>query len=342
MKRRRFPLSLAILLPVLLLLTMGLAGIYLGAYFVIESSSRDAALRSDEEDLNTLNDVYTTNDYALLGYAVTPLIQVYEDNKPEGQFVPGSPEETAYYDKITAAAATQQYGFAEAPMERYVTGFIGVFYEDVATNRFVLVCSSNKETEGRYSYTSLKLGAIIDKPSFAVETGFYGEIIKDQNMGDMFTSGIYMAEVKHPTGAVPGGPYRVWLMRETSLKEVYLLTPLFTRSFAIVSVVTLVVLGAAIYLLIYFLVVRPTRKLAGQGNEYVRSLEKGELKEISISAKKACAMSFRTSTIRFTSPRNPLPMPPRTSATPRPMKSASTPISLWRNASSLPWFPPNL
>ena len=88
-KKRRFPLALSILLPTILAIVLGLGGIYTGAYFVIQDSSYQAAVTNDNTDLHTLQSSFTSDEEEnIIGYACSPIVKKYEDNKPDKPFVP--------------------------------------------------------------------------------------------------------------------------------------------------------------------------------------------------------------------------------------------------------------
>ena len=287
MKRRRIPLTLAILLPVFLAIVGGEIGLYFSAYAVLNETSITNTVNDDKQDLSSLNELYSEGDYRGLGYGVVPVIDAYEKNKPSAPFTPGSQAENEYRELITNASASQLYEFCEQKMERFVTTFVGVFYEDVNANRMVLVCSSNgRQSAGPDSAavsteveTSLYLGAFFDRDDrFTSNTEFYGTNVTDRKAGAMLASALYMTEITHPNQG--GGPYRVWIVRETSTKDVFASLPLFTRNFAIVSSIIAVVLMVLTYLLLRVIVLMPASRLSKDGNKYIESLKEGEPKAI--------------------------------------------------------------
>ena len=282
-KKRRFPLALSILLPTILAIVLGLGGIYTGAYFVIQDSSYQAAITNDSTDLHTLQSSFTSNEDAnIIGYACSPIVKKYEDNKPEKAFVTGSIEEKEYVATIQASAFTQLYAACRERLQRYVTTFVGIFYEDTATNRFVLICSSDAiDDVDKVDTTSLYIGAFFEKPSYAVEEGFYGQTVNDRHLGKLLVSGLYLCEVAHPVHPEDyDGAHRYWLFRETAVGEVYAAMSRFTQNFAIVASILLVVLTGIIALLLYLLIINPLHRLSKTGNEYVASLKEGKPEEL--------------------------------------------------------------
>ena len=279
MRKRHRSLALAIVLPTFLAIILGEALIYLGGYFSVHQSDYQSAIVNDQADLATLDEEFSQNDYALLGYGVGPVIKAYEDNKPSGPLQPGSAEEAKYKETISKAAATQLYASTETRLERYVTTFIGIFYEDVAENRMVLVCTSDQNVDTRTSNISLYLGAFFDKnPAFGNDT-FYGVTVNDPVVGQLMASGLYLGEVTHPVNKEIG-PYPVWMVRETLNSEVYANIPDFTIRFLTIATAVLVGLATVLYLLIYFVVIRPAKRLSGLGNEFSGYLLKGEQKDV--------------------------------------------------------------
>ena len=275
MRKRHRSLALAIILPVFFAIMVGQGLVYLGGYFSLRETATNNAVESDRQDLDELNQEYSTQNYNLLGYGLVPVIQAYEENKPAAPLTPGSPEEQAYRDIIERAAASQLYASAEARLERYVTTFIGVFYQDMATNRMVLVCTSDKNFQPTADASvSLYLGSFFDAGTKFDQDSFYGYTLFDKKAGDIFASALYLSEITHPNRG--GGPYRVWLIRETALGTVYETIPSFSIRFAIISGAVLVGLAAVLYLLILFVVIRPSKRLSRLGNEFSERLREGK------------------------------------------------------------------
>ena len=273
-KHRRVSLSIAILVPTILAFVLSLGGIYAGAYFVLQDTASQIAMDDDTKDLATVNSIYSDGDYGILGYSLTPVVDAYEENKPAAPFTPGSPEELAYRAIIASAASSYLASSTSRVLERYATSFMGIFYEDTAASRMVLVCSSNTKLDPSEE-TSLYLGSFFSRNEWFDGDSFYGKTVDDSTLGRMFTSGIFLCEVAHPT---QGGPtHRYWLIRETSEAMVYSITPSFTRLFAIVASVTLVVLSVIAFLLLFFLIIRPTKRLSASAGAYVASVQSGVL-----------------------------------------------------------------
>ena len=282
-KSRHFTLALAILIPTFLALVLGEASIYVGAYFSLRATDISAAIANDKEDITALakeliGPAETTGN--LLGYGLIPIIRVYEEEKANLPYAPGSPEEEKYKAKASSASGSMLYANVEARMERFITTFVGIFYEDVDNGRLVLVCTSDSRDEtSRMSNISLYLGSYVKKESYVVEDGFYGESGRDANIGDIFISGTYLGAVKHPTQEM-GGPYRLWLVRETAMDDVLQNIPGFSKTFAIVASAVLVTLSLIVYLLLHFIVIRPAKRLASLGNDFSKSLSEGKQRDV--------------------------------------------------------------
>lgn len=275
MRKRHRSLALAIILPVFFAIMVGQGLVYLGGYFSLRETATNNAIESDRKDLDELNQEYSAQNYTLLGYGLVPVIQAYEANKPAEPLTPGSPEEQAYRDKIERAAGTQLYSSVETRLERYITTFVGIFYQDTATNRMVLVCTSDKDSQSSEDASvSLRLGSFFDAKTTFSENSFYGLTLFDAKAGDIFASALYLSEITHPN--LGGGPYRVWLIRETALSLVYEAIPSFSIRFAIISGAVLVGLAAVLYLLILFVVIRPAKRLSRLGNEFSARLRDGK------------------------------------------------------------------
>lgn len=281
-QKRRFSLALSILLPTTLALVLGLAGIYTGAYFVIRDSAKEASINDDRNDLTALCDILLDQGSNLIGYGCTPVVSQYESVKPSGPLTPDSQEEKDYRRAMEQSTFTQLYSACRDRLERFVTTFVGIFYEDTAENRLVLVCSSDiTYPSSPLKETSLYIGSFFEKPSYAVEEGFYGYEITDRYLGPMLVSGKYLCEASYPVQSeIYGGPYRYWVLRETQAEDIYDALPRFRQNFAIVASILLVVLIATMFLLLYFLVIRPLRRLSKNGNAYVEGLKSGELMTI--------------------------------------------------------------
>lgn len=301
MKKRRIPLSVAILVPLFFAILLGEVGLYLGAYFVLTDTVSQNARTDDQNDFLSLDETLSKENYRLLGYAITPVAYKYETIKPTAPYKPGSQEESDYMAVMSNAAAQQLYASLQNILARYITTFVGIYYEDVASNRMVLVASSNPLFNGSAQEDGAKqpttypiprdgeissafLGAFFTRPAAFLQPAesdrpcFYGETLNDVAIGSTFVSATYLAEVKHPNQ--PYGPYRVWLVRETATSQLFDSLPRFTRNFAIISVAILVVLLAITYLMLRLIFLKPVEKLSGFGKEYVKSLEAGEAKDV--------------------------------------------------------------
>ena len=278
-KRHRFSLTFAILLPVIGLIALAEVGLYAGAYFVLRDSAYQSYVASDIEDINDiiaqLQDPDDPTQYTALGYAAAPVIRAYEENKPATMLKPGSQEEADYQELISKSAASMVYANVEQKLQRFITTFFGIFYEDVAANRMVLVCSSDRRQDYETPRTtSLYLGAFFEKTDVFLNSQFTGERITDRLLGPMFASGVYLGEISHPTEHY--GQYKVWIIRETTESKVYSSLPIFSRSFAIVASIVLVAIVAITYVILTFVLIRPTKRHSKAGNTYVESLKKGK------------------------------------------------------------------
>ena len=279
MRKRHRSLALAIILPTFFSIVVGQGLVYLGGYFSLRDSATHNAILNDQEDLGEINDSFGEGDYVLLGYGLVPVIEAYEANKPAAPLTPGSAEEATYKEVVEKAAANQLYQSVETRLERYLTTFVGIFYEDVATNRMVLVCTSDKtDTAETTAEISLYLGSFFNAGNVFKDDVFYGYTLHDSVAGDLFASALYMSEITHPNQG--GGPYRVWLIRETSLGLVYQDIPSFSQRFAIISAAVLLGMAIVLYLLIRFVVIRPSKRLSMLGNEFSNALREGERIEV--------------------------------------------------------------
>ena len=285
MKRRRFPLALAFLLPTLLLLAAIEGGIYLGGYFVLRDTATDTAVKNDANDLLDMrallaDDDTTTGTMTVLSYALPPVVRAYESHKPAVLPAPGSPQEVAYYKAILQEANPGQlYIAARNTITRFVTDMIAIFYEDVAAQRMVTVLTADSDfgnpDVGPSGISSLYLGSFIPRTSIFNGTEFYGERWNDRKLGEVFVSGRLLGEID-PIRPQPGDvPFRVWLVRETKMEDVYAVTPRFNRLFAIIAGSSLALLSLLIFFWTRFIFIRPLRKLSKQGNAYVQALKEG-------------------------------------------------------------------
>ena len=284
-KKRRFPLPFAIILPLFAAILLGEVGLYLGAYFVLNETITETAHADDTQDLYLMNNALAENNYSALGYATVPAIHAYETNKPAEPFVPGSQEEADYKSIITKSLMGQLYEYVKRQIELYTTDYVAIYYEDVASDRMVLVCSSSSELEDARSPSAkdgLYLGAFVQRDTiFKDRISFYGYTMKNPGLGKVFASGVFLGEVNHPTQAEEyGGPYRMWLVRQTIYNDVYASIPLFTRSFAIFAIMILAALLAVAYVTVYFVVLRPIKRLSKAGGKYISNLHSGEIRSV--------------------------------------------------------------
>ncbi len=287
MKRLRTRLSLTVLLPAFVLIALGLSALYVGGYLVLRDSAFEAAERDDQEDLAGLNGDVSENNYTHLGYALPPVIRAYEANKPA--FLPpkGSAEEQEYQEYIAQKAGNQLYSTLVNRIIRYTNTWTGFLYEDTSTNRMVVVCSTDpfRTEDNSIQLSSMYVGYFFTRTSVFDNTEFYGQKIWDDNLGEMYASGLYIGEVKPVKEE--DGPFRIWVLHETLASEVYGALPRFSRNFAITAAITMVALSLLIYVLLTTQVVRPLRKLSASGNHYIDALKGGEnIKPFALSAKR--------------------------------------------------------
>lgn len=270
MKSHRIPLVVSIVLPTILLVVLGQVGIYVGAYMTLRESAYEDALYDDRESLKSLNDIYSENNYGRVDAALKKMVSAYQENCPEKLPEPGSAEEKEYKDLMEKSSANMLYYYLAVDLERYVSSFVGIFFEDTANNRMVLACSSNTSSLRYYhedKMTALYLGAFFDKTSVFDEGSFYGISMRDRNLGEMIASGMKMYE------STTGIPY--WLIRQTEAKIVYATIPSFTRNFAIVSASFTALLLVILLFLMHFLVIRRSRALSKKAASFVDELSKG-------------------------------------------------------------------
>ena len=283
-KKKRFPLTLAILLPLFAAILLGEIGLYFAAYFVLNDTVTQNAITDDQTDLAQIKEEVSGNNYAMLGYSLVPEIYTYEQNKPAAPFVPGSKEENDYRELMVKSTYGQLYEATKHTLDRFITTFVGFFYEDLAANRMVLTCSSNLDGEDARNIdaqTVLYVGAFFTRTSDFDAPSFYGITVTDVKLGKVFTSGLYVGEISHPTMADQyGGPYRVWIVRETLMTDLYAAIPHFTRSYAIWASTILVALLGLAYLLLYLIVLKPSKRLSKAGNAYIASLRAGEAQSV--------------------------------------------------------------
>lgn len=286
MKRHRFSLAIAFLLPTLLLIALGEVGVYLGGYFVLRDTANETAIRDDREDLDEIrmalsNDGTLDGETTVLGYALTSIIRAYEAHKPATLPAPGSQEEKDYFRSIVSEGRIGQlYMAARNRFQRYVTDFIVLLYEDTAAHRMVAVCTSDENIGdpeiGPESSTSLYLGAFFDKSAIWNGDSFYGETIRDAKIGDTFASAHFINDVVPIPDDSGDGPYPVWVMRQTRLADVYAVTPRFRTQFAIVASIVLAAMTIAVFVLTQLLFIRPLKRLSKQGSDYVSTLKEGK------------------------------------------------------------------
>lgn len=283
-KKRRVPLTVSILVPLFILIVLGEVSLYLGAYFVFTDTLISHACRDDASDLGALDEYLSGNEYTMVGYGVTPVINAYKEHNPGASgFSPGSQEESDYYTAVSFASIGTLGSNLKNVLQRRGGTFVGLLYEDPEFNRMVVVGSSvddmpdpEKPIPTYYrpkagQICSAAVGVYYEKPAFFVDSGFFGVSASDSLLGATIISGYCLGDISHPTSGE--GPFRIWLVRESLYSDIYSSVPLFTRSFAIVASILAVVLLVITYLLLRFVILRPAKRLADAGNAYIDSLK---------------------------------------------------------------------
>ena len=286
MKKRRFSLSLAVLLPIMFVILAGIGGTYAGGYFLLRNAEAEAAKNEDSTDLNRAQ-FMLMGDTAEGGgggvatrNALLPVINKYYEYNPQTLPDPKTPEGAQYVLSLTEALTSSALGnnFNNL-IERYVTTCITMMLEDTTNNRMVVVYSSDLYRPN--AETSIYMGYFFTKDAKFESGAAYGFTTEDSSQGNLFTSGLYFGEISSPvTSQKQYGPYRIWMFRYTAFGEVYGASPIFARNFAILAAGVVLLVGPLLYFLLLLLVIRPMRKLSHSGNDYVATLNEGDPAEI--------------------------------------------------------------
>ena len=277
MKKRWFPFSLAILLPLLTLIILGEGGIYLGAYFSLRDTAYTNLVEDDARDLDSLCSTLEAGGY--WSNLLCSTIKKYEELNPQEMPAEGSAEETEYFEKMGTASIAWLGGDISKTLRAYAWDFTGVFYQDNARNRMVLIAGSNpkKSESGGDEAVPIFVGYFFDQSELFTEEAFFGATINTPKLEGMLESGCYLTEIQD---AQTENKYPIWAMRITRESQVYEAIPGFSKTFAIVAGGVLVLLVTATYLILRYALLKPLESLNKQGETYTERLKEGQKEEV--------------------------------------------------------------
>jgi serine phosphatase RsbU (regulator of sigma subunit) len=266
-KKRRIPLAITILVPVLL----GVAAVQGAAFGASVSLSRDAdyndAISVDKARLQQTTWKMPNNTMEV----VDAIKEIYETVNPEKQ--PETEEEIRAYSMNFLPVVNSDL-FGE---------FVGSFpaetlgdYADYATVGFF------DEPRGRFVTVYCQASGSIYNPSFP---GTFDDLV----LPTSDTKGIFYGAVWHDdkrnedylisgrAGKLTQLDNTYWLIRHTSLRTVYSESDEFVSRFLWVGIASIAAMAVLSFLAIELLLIHPVRKLSKTSDRYVKAMNEGEL-----------------------------------------------------------------
>lgn len=271
MKKRRFPLSFAILLPTMLVVLVVQGVSYFLAYMSVRHADYESSCALDKEFLQRTSIAISWSGGP--AKVLEMVKETYEANPRES--LPTDPTELAEYRKLfspimqTPEFATLQNNFV-FNRSSAVQDYADLGFFDEVRNRFVVIWSVGDGS----MYNPATIGTFwsVDPADFS-QSMFLGKHYYDglRNEGGFFTSGISSGRAQKSSW---------WLLSETNYEDIYEESQHFLKHFSYAAVATLVAMTLASFLFIHFGLIRPIKRLSSASDSYVVAMHEGEPKQI--------------------------------------------------------------
>ena len=269
MKRHRISLIVITLLPILFIA----AGLGIGSFFIGYSQAKQAdynvAVSNDEKSMFSLT-VSAGHEPETL---VPKLRELYQAN-PRDSFPTDQAEANAYYGQFRDIYEFEEYSELNAAFPSKIAteildyNLIGFLDEERA--RFVVLL-----TKGDPSLRMPYLAGYffdVDVAVFQESNTFYGASFYDSVRGTKyFTSGI--ASMKKNEDGKP----MFWVLRQTNEATIYRASSKFRDNYLLLISVTFVGVALTNFIVIFFIVLRPIKKLSKSSDKYVDGLHDGKI-----------------------------------------------------------------
>ena len=266
-KKRRIPLAITILVPVLL----GVSAVQGGAFGASVAFSREAdyndAIGVDKANLQQATWKMPNNTMEVVNAIKEKYLEVNPEKQPETE-----EEIRAYQTNFLPVVNSDLFGeFVRA----FPTETLGD-YADYATVGFF------DEPRGRFVTVYCQASGSIYNPSFP---GTFDDLVLPKSD----TKGIFYGTVWHDckrnedylisgrAGKLTQLDNTYWLIRHTSLRTVYSQSDEFVSRFLWVGIASIVAMAVLSFLAIELLLIHPVRKLSKTSDRYVKAMNEGEL-----------------------------------------------------------------
>ena len=276
MKKRFFPLSLTILVPVLFGVLLVQTGAFALAYFSVKQADFNDTAAVDQTQLMASKWMVPKSANELCA----KIKEVYEANPRESW--PATPEEVKEYQTLYQPVIKSEvfdsfvHSFPTSLLGSY-TEYISIGFFDVPKNRFVTAYSYNGGSILNVSFP----GSFdtFDPGPIRQDGMFLGvEWFDQKRQKDYFVSGV-TSNLSDPMSGW-------WIVRHATLDDVYSESTEFRNSFVWVAVATFGAMAALSFVGIRFGLIRPIKRLSNASDRYVNALHDGQLLDETFSLDK--------------------------------------------------------
>ena len=271
MKKKRFPLSVALFLPIVLGVAVVSGLGFFGAYYSVRQADREDCSSTDRDFLSSLTGGFNFHSPDTL---VEQVKEVYYANFPTTY--PQTTEEernyqALYKDIINSADFQDGYSLIDSDMHTSYRDYVIIGFVDVEHGRFVIVVSKNRSGS---TFNKLYPGSFFDiNIANFHKQNFQGISYYDPRRGDtFFTCGI--TKNRPVEGDFIAG---TWFLSQTSDVKIYNESMVFARTYGYVAIATFASLALASFLTIQLGAIRRIKKLSGQSDSFVSGMHNGTL-----------------------------------------------------------------
>ena len=268
-KKRRVPLAITILVPVLLGVALVQGGALGATYFYSRESNYNDTVATDR--IYLLNTMWVVRSTAATA-AVEEIKKVYDANAPEKDLT--DPTEIEAYRKLFfPAVRSEAYvefsnNFPPTALGDYAD-YVSVGFFDQVRSRFITVYFQGSGSMYNPSFPGSFDPMSIDEGSWHNGT-FYGLNWWDPKRSDTYLISGSSSNTKNPLEGF-------WIIRHTALRTVYSESNEFMSRFWWVAAASMAAMAVLSFLAIQFLLLNPIRRLSKTSDAYVEEMEKGHL-----------------------------------------------------------------